>query len=93
MGRPDAVQECIVEVNPDVAVWCVSGVLSAGIAFGVVKGRLYNYMTYDKHREICALERKETNKKLELLFTAQKEEHGMIKEIHGYLKAKNGGVL
>ena len=81
------------QIDTDIAVWAGSAVLSAGIAFGIVKGKLYNYMTYEKHRDICAAERKQTTEVLEKLFSAQKEEHGMIKEIHGYIKAKNGGTL
>jgi hypothetical protein len=54
---------------------------------------LRNTMSYEAHREICAKERAETNKALNQLFDAQKDAHGMIKEIHGYLKAKNGGGL
>jgi hypothetical protein len=81
------------ELSPETAVIIVSGTVSAGIAFGIVKGKLYNYITYEKHREICAKERGQTSEALDKLFASQKEAHGMIKEIHGFLKAKNGGQL
>ena len=71
----------------------VTGALSAGVAFGIVKGKMYNYMTYDKHRDICDKERGRTTEVESKLFDAQREMLGMIKEIHGYLKAKNGGSL
>ena len=63
------------------------------VAFGVVKGKLYNYITHEQHRDICSKERTETNRVHDKLFKAQEETRDMVKEIHGYLKAKNGGVL
>ena len=63
------------------------------VAFGVVKGKMYNYMSHGEHRDICAKERAETNRIHDKLFAAQAETRDMVKEIHGYLKAKNGGIL
>ena len=83
----------IVDIDHPIIVSGASVLASGLVAFGVLKGKLYNYMTYDKHREICAAERKETKESLQQLFVAQKETHGMIKEIHGYIRAKNGGSL
>lgn len=80
-------------IEPALALSAMTVIASGGVAFGLVKGKMYNYMTYDKHRAICETERKETNEALGKLFEAQKEAHGMIKEIHGYLKGKNGGSL
>jgi hypothetical protein len=68
-------------------------VASALIAFGVVKGKLHNFITYNEHRKLCAAERSETNRINDKLFAAQAETRDMVKEIHGYLKAKNGGKL
>jgi len=82
-----------VEVPSELMQYALTGSLSAGIAFGIIKTQLRNTMSYEAHREICAKERAETNKALNQLFDAQKDAHGMIKEIHGYLKAKNGGGL
>jgi len=81
------------DISSDMATWAVSGIASAGVAFGVIKTQLRNTMTYEKHREICEKERTETNRVLDKLFDSQRELHGMIKEIHGFLKAKNGGNL
>ena len=81
------------DIGGETITWGVSMVLSAGVAFGILKGKMYNYITYEKHREICAKEREETNRVLSKLYDAEKETHGMIKEIHGYLKAKNNGKL
>ena len=81
------------DLSPEIALSAGTVIASAGIAFGIVKGRLYNYMTYDRHREICESERKKTTDSLDKLFDLNRETLGMIKEIHGYLKAKNGGGL
>jgi len=62
-------------------------------AFGVVKGKMYNFMTHDQHRQICSKEREETTRVQDKLFKAQAETRDMVKEIHGYLKAQNGGSL
>lgn len=63
------------------------------VAFGVVKGKMYNFVSHDQHREICSKERQETNRIQDKLFKAQAETRDMVKEIHGYLKAQNGGQL
>ena len=33
--------------------WTIGGIISAGVAFGVVKASLYNKVSYGKHSEIC----------------------------------------
>ena len=81
------------EVSPEIITTGVASILAAGVAFGIVKGKMYNYVTYDKHREICNDERARADIKFNKLFEAQTESRDMIKEIHGYLKAKNGGSL
>lgn len=81
------------KLDAEIVQWGISGALAAGITIGIIKGKMYNYITYDRHREICDKERAETNRHLDNLYNGQKEMHGMIKEIHGYIKAKNGGSI
>lgn len=81
------------EISSDILTWGVSGAVSAGIAFGVIKTQLHNTVTYEKHREICQREREVTSKAIQELHDRTTEVLGMVKEIHGYLKAKNGGQL
>lgn len=81
------------DVTNDFVVLGISSIVSASVAFGVLKTRIQHTVTYEKHREICAKEREETSVALNKLFEAQKDMHGLIKEIHGYLKAKNGDTL
>lgn len=81
------------DISPDIATWAVSGAASAGIAFGIIKTQMRNVMTYENHRTICEKERQKTDRVLENVFENQREMHGMIKEIHGFIKAKNGGNL
>lgn len=68
----------------------ITGILSAGIAFGVLKS---SSLTKDEHKNICDSERKKTEEHLNRLYDTQGKTFGMVKEIHGYLKAKNGGNL
>ena len=66
---------------------------AALVAFGVVKGKMLNYVDYEAHRKICLKEREETTRINDKLFLAQQETRDMVKEIHGFLKAQNGGRL
>jgi hypothetical protein len=81
------------EIGDGLIQWGVSGILSGGIAFGIIKGRISNLMTFNTHREICEKERAKTDTALSEIRESQKDIHGMIKEIHGYLKATHGGSL
>jgi hypothetical protein len=80
-------------IGAEVVVGIASIAASAGASFGIIKTRLNGTMTYGKHREICDKERAITNAALQKLQEMQVEMHGMIKEIHGYMRAKNGGTL
>ena len=41
-----------------------SALLSAGVAFGMVKGEMMNYVTYSRHQTMCKEKSEETNKVL-----------------------------
>lgn len=77
----------------DFVTWAVGGALSAGVAFGIVKTQLHNKVGYEQHREMCRKEREESNRVAERVFDKLDDCTKMISEIHGYLKAKNGGNL
>jgi len=79
------------EVSSDLVTWGVSAMFGGGMALRVVKTQIKNTMTYETHRQICSKERIERNRMLDKLFDAQKETYGLIKELHGHIKAKNGG--
>jgi hypothetical protein len=81
------------DINSEVITWTIGGALSAGVAFGIVRGKLHNFVTFEKHREICEKEREKTDKITQRIFDKLDQTNKLVSEIHGYLTAKNGGSL
>jgi hypothetical protein len=67
--------------------------LSGAAGAGVAKVAMKNYVDWPSHREICTQKRLEAENKIDTIADKQQEIFGMIKEIHGYIKAKNGTGL
>lgn len=64
-----------------------------GVAWGIVKSSLRNKVSYGSHSEICDKVQEAVKADIADLRQKAADSYGMIKEIHGYIKAKNGGQL
>jgi hypothetical protein len=65
---------------------------SAGVAWGVVKAKMYSFITFEQHRGICRESKKDSDEKMDLLFEQVRNIAGTVNEIRGYLKGKDGEV-
>ena len=74
------------DINGDVVIGGVSIIGSAGVAFGILKGKMSNYVSWPEHRDICHQKSDEQNTKLDKLLAD-------MSEIKGYIKAKDGTGL
>jgi len=81
------------EIGSDLLTWGVSGLISVGIAFGMMKGALSNKVDYNTHRDICATQKRETLDEIRELRNDQKTMLTMLSVIQGYLRKENGGQL
>jgi hypothetical protein len=62
--------------------------ISGGIAWGVLKGSMSNYVKHSDHRMICHDKSDETNKKIDLLFKKLDETNSEFHELNGWIKGK-----
>jgi hypothetical protein len=81
------------EISSELVTWGVPGLVSAGVTVGILKTTLANKMSFDDHRKICEKERMRTEEVQDKIFAQLRDQHRMISEMYGYLKAQNGGTL
>jgi hypothetical protein len=91
LDRPQ--EESQMTVSPDIAYYSIAGLVGAGAAFGMLKAKVKESMTFQQHSKLCAAEREETRKQLEDFRCTLNETAQMVAQIHGYLKGMNGGSL
>ena len=73
-------------IPAEVGLLLGSGLLSGGVAFGVLKGSMENYVRHDTHRQICHSKSEETNAKIDTLFDRLGETTTKIDTLTGYVK-------
>ena len=78
--------EVMVIGGSSLASACVAG----GVAFGVLKGSMGNYVKHSDHREICHSKSEETNDKIDTLFDNLGKTTTKIDELSGYIRGKLG---
>ncbi len=83
----------MINIADEATRWIIGIVGAGGVAWGTVKYKLYNKIGYREHGEICSKATTPIMDKINTIETRQADIIGMIKEIHGYLKAQNGGSL
>jgi hypothetical protein len=72
-------------VPTDIAFYAGSGFISAGVAYGILKVKVSQAITYQQHAKLCAAEREDTRKQLEDFRSTLHETAQKVSEIHGYL--------
>ena len=80
-------------MNIELSEWVVGGgiitIASASMAFGVVRGKLYNYVSHEQHGKICHQKSTEVYGKFNEIVKQQGEILRAIGRIEGKL---NGGL-
>lgn len=77
-----------VQVETSVITWGIGALVAGGISFGIVKGKLSEFMTFKDHQSICHNAIESVYKTIGELRSENREMYGMIKEIHGMIKVK-----
>jgi hypothetical protein len=80
-------------IGPEAALSVGVGLLTGGATFGALRSRIMQAMTYGKHREICDHVQAGVKEEIKDLSTKLGETHTLVREIHAFLRGRNGGQL
>ena len=66
---------------------------TAGAAYGVLKQKLKNSLTFREHSELCAEQREEHRKEIEAFRVILNDVSEKVNTIHGFIQGRNGGHI